>query len=79
MGEQSTNPGDTAGAKMGDAGKGSFQESQDKGEAGEAADRGDPAGARDQDWHDKLKDELSGSGAPKEGRKDAAGPGRGRV
>jgi hypothetical protein len=75
MGDQAVHPGDAAESKMGDAGKGSFQQSQDQGEAGEQAT---PAAACDEDWHDKLRDDLSGDVAPKEGRKDAAGPGRGR-
>ena len=39
MGEQGTNPGDAAESKMGDAGKGSFQQSQDKDQASADADR----------------------------------------
>ena len=77
MGDQAVKPGDSAESAMGDAGKGSFQQSQDKDKAGEQAA---PAGGEgpDEDWHDKLKDQLSGKDAPREGRKDASGPGRGR-
>lgn len=57
---------DKAQSVMGDAGKGSFQQSQDAGEA------------QDEGWRDKLKNELAGADGPEEGRKDAAGPGRGR-
>jgi hypothetical protein len=66
MGDQAVSAADPAESKMGDAGKGSFQQSQN------AAER------QDEGWHDKLKDELGGKDAPMEGRKDAAGPGRGR-
>ena len=78
MGDQAVKPGDAAEGAMGDAGKGSFQQSQDKGKAGEDAAPGVPAEGRDEDWHDKLKDQLSGGEGPKEGRQDASGPGRGR-
>jgi hypothetical protein len=71
MGDQAVKPADAAESAMGDAGKGSFQQSQN---AGQAPEEGLSADA----WRDKLKDELSGKGAPKEGREDAAGPGRGR-
>ena len=79
MGEQAVKPGDAAESAMGDAGKGSFLQSQNKAKAGEEASRGGPAEGRGEDWHDKLKDELTGNDAPKEGRKDAAGPDRGRA
>ena len=78
MGDQAVKPGDAAESAMGDAGKGSFQQSQNAGGKGEQAARAGPAGSGDEDWHDKLKDQLSGKGAPVEGREDAAGPGRGR-
>ncbi|MBV9930758.1 MAG: hypothetical protein JO013_07415 [Alphaproteobacteria bacterium] len=78
MGEQAVKADDGAESAMGDAGKGSFQQSQDKDQAGADASRGGPAADRDEDWHDKLKDQLAGSEGAKEGRKDAAGPGRGR-
>jgi hypothetical protein len=79
MGEQAVKPRDGAEGAMGDAGKGSFQQSQNKDQAGQEAARGGPAEARDEDWRDKLKDELAGTDAPKEDRKDAAGPDRGRA
>jgi hypothetical protein len=78
MGDQAVKGGDAAESKMGDAGKGSFQESQDKGARGGQAGQDSLAEAPEEDWHDKLRDDLSGVDAPKEGRKDAAGPGRGR-
>lgn len=79
MGEQAVKPGDAAESAMGDAGKGSFEQSQNRDKGREEAARGGPAQARDEDWHDKLKDELAGGNAPKEGRQDAAGPDRGRA
>ena len=64
---------DSADRAMGDAGKGSFEESQDK----SGADREAPAAA-DDDWRARLGDELGSKDAPKEERTHAAGPGRGR-
>lgn len=55
---------DDAGRAMGDAGKGSFEESQEK--------------AADQDWHAQLKDQLVADRTPREERTPASGPGRGR-
>jgi hypothetical protein len=78
MGDQAVKPSNPAESAMGDAGKGSFQQSQNAAKEGEEAGLGGPAQGRDEDWHDKLKDQLSGKDAPKEGREDAAGPGRGR-
>ncbi|HMC91092.1 MAG TPA: hypothetical protein VKI45_01405 [Allosphingosinicella sp.] len=78
MGDQAVKPSDPAESAMGDAGKGSFQQSQNAGQKGEEAGRGGPAEGRDEEWHDKLKDQISGKEAPREGREDAAGPGRGR-
>jgi hypothetical protein len=77
MGDHAALAGDPAESKMGDAGKGSFEQSQEQGQAQEAA-RGSRPEARDEDWHDKLKEELTGKDGPKEGRKDVSGPGRGR-
>ncbi|HEY0314162.1 MAG TPA: hypothetical protein VGC56_16935 [Allosphingosinicella sp.] len=79
MGDQAVKPSDPAESAMGDAGKGSFQQSQNSGEKGEQAARGGPAEGRDEEWHDKLKEQMSGKDAPREGREDAAGPGRGRA
>lgn len=76
MGEQAVKPGDAAESAMGDAGKGSFQESQNK--SGSDAAHADAAEERDEDWHAKLEGELDGRDGPKEGKQDAAGPGRGR-
>jgi hypothetical protein len=78
MGDQAVKGGDAAESVMGDAGKGSFQQSQDKSEAGGDAGHRGAADGRDEDWRDKLKDQVSGKDAPKEERKDAAGPDRGR-
>jgi hypothetical protein len=73
MAEQAVAADDAAESKMGDAGKGSFQQSQDAADGGEHAGEGSPEA-----WRVKLRDELSGKDGPKEGRKDATGPGRGR-
>jgi hypothetical protein len=78
MGDHAATAGDAAESKMGDAGKGSFQQSQDAGAKGDAAPRPGPAPPAGEEWRDKLKDQLSAKDAPKEGRTDAAGPGRGR-
>jgi hypothetical protein len=78
MGDSAVKPSDPAGSAMGDAGKGSFQQSQNASRDGDEAARGGPSESRDEDWHDKLKDQLSGKDAPLEGREKAAGPGRGR-
>jgi|GEM_PF-3848081 len=78
MGDETATAGDSTESAMGDAGKGSFQQSQDKDRADEKKARGGPAEGRDEDWHDKLKDELSGAGGSDPAKKDAAGPGRGR-
>jgi hypothetical protein len=78
MGESAVKPSDPAGSAMGDAGKGSFQQSQNAGEKSVEAAPPKPAEGRDEDWRDKLKEQLSGKDAPREGREDAAGPGRGR-
>lgn len=75
MHEQALAAGDAAESKMGDAGKGSFQQSQDAGDGrDEAAREGSP-----EMWRDKLRDQMSGKDGPEEGRKDAAGPDRGRA
>jgi hypothetical protein len=78
MGDQATLGKDTAARKMGDAGKGSFEQSQDADERGEKASGPQIPEGGDTRWQEKLKDELAGKDAPKEGRTDAAGPGRGR-
>jgi hypothetical protein len=78
MGDQAVKAGDTAESAMGDAGKGSFQQSQDKDRTEEKVTRGGPAEGRAEEWRDKLKDELSGAGGSDPAKKDAAGPGRGR-
>jgi len=78
MGDQAVKAGDTAESAMGDAGKGSFQQSQDKDQTEEKTTRGRSAEGRDEEWHDKLKDELTGAGNSDPAKKDAAGPGRGR-
>lgn len=62
---------DDAARTMGDAGKGSFEESQDKAAGDDSASTAD-------DWRRKLGDQLAGRGGPKEERTHAAGPGRGR-
>ena len=64
---------DDAGRAMGDAGKGSFEESQDK--SGGDRRAAPPA----DDWRARLGDELGGKDGPKEERTHAAGPGRGRL
>jgi hypothetical protein len=65
---------------MGDAGRGSFEDAQDKaGTDAEARPAAPAAAAVDaDDWHAKLHDQLGGAGGPREERTNAAGPGRGR-
>ena len=79
MGDETATAGDSTESAMGDAGKGSFQQSQNKDEADEKKARRGPAEDRDEEWHDRLKDELSGAGGPEAGKKEAAGPDRGRA
>jgi hypothetical protein len=70
---------DSAGRAMGDAGKGSFEDSQNKAETDTAAKADGAAGAAESaDWHAKLRDQLGGKDGPNQERTHAAGPGRGR-
>jgi cobalamin-dependent methionine synthase I len=78
MGDQAVTAGDTAESAMGDAGKGSFQQSQDKDRTERKTPGAPAAESRDEEWHDRLKDELTGGGGSDPAKKDAAGPGRGR-